>query len=104
MTDVQPHVTPPITFPRFERKGIAVRFAMQTQTSRWLSAGPPQQKSTRYEAGEREQRLYSQLLEIGEVLENVGRKLRDVVHAQVTVEGKKHRLGVRKWGRRKTKK
>lgn len=32
--------------------------------------------------------LYSQLLEIGEVLEHIGRKLRNVVHAQVTVEGK----------------
>lgn len=32
--------------------------------------------------------MYSQLLEIGEVLEHVGRKLGDVVHAQVTVEEK----------------
>lgn len=47
--------------------------------------------------------LYSQLLEIGEVLEHIGRKLGDVIHAQVTVEGK-HRLGGRRWRRRKTKK
>lgn len=47
--------------------------------------------------------MYSQLLQIGEVLEHVGRKLRDVVHAQVTAEGK-HWWGARKWGREKTKK
>lgn len=32
--------------------------------------------------------MYSQFFEIGEVLEHIGRKLSDVIHAQVTVETK----------------
>lgn len=44
----------PIIFLRFEGKGNVKHFAIQTQTPRWLSAGPPEQKSTRHEEGERD--------------------------------------------------
>lgn len=42
--------------------------------------------------------LYSQFFEIGEVLEHIGRKLSDVIHAQVTVETK---TSVRKTNKKK---
>lgn len=35
--------------------------------------------------------MYSQFLQIGEVLEDIGWKLSDVVHAQVTVKMKKEK-------------